>query len=540
MKHFLLIIAALLVMSVQSSGQEHIDFKALKAKYPCIVPEESFRTDTVVIRGKIENYNPKTAVISTLQCYSFDEFENQTAASMPINQDGSFEKKIQISYPVCTTIYDYTNGQWFDMPFFAYPGDTVDIAAKIVDGKLVCTYPKGRCKEYERMLGHLREWDLFSTNKFLKYNGGFDKFAVAAEDFWNELTAKIYHDGLSESFTDKEMGLALSLAQGYYAYAVLNPLMDIREDCYDKRIEGQYMYLTLKDTALLERMKAPENYAYLSHVDFSDRALFCNNKFMVIINRIQLLLPYSENKIINRCYPPMGVEDGKKFFTLADSLLRKALHTSDNSLSAQMITHHEVRLFLQRVWQDMPNDSIINLRDNILPTFSFEPIREKTAQLFDERLSNASITYPMKKCAATAFIDSLRNVYKGKYLYFDFWAMSCAPCRMTIEASKEMRKEIANNPDIKLVFVNGDHPQYGAMREYVAKHLADEVNVAPGEDNFAALRDVFNFSGIPHFEIITPDGQVVKGNQIQFGLRESMDYKSFALEFEKLRKKIEK
>ena len=62
----------------------------------------------------------------------------------------------------------------------------------------------------------------------------------------------------------------------------------------------------------------------------------------------------------------------------------------------------------------------------------------------------------------------------------------------------------------------------------------------PGEDNFAALRDVFNFAGIPHFEIITPDGQVVKGNQIQFGLRESMDYKSFALEFEKLRKKIEK
>ena len=112
--------------------------------------------------------------------------------------------------------------------------------------------------------------------------------------------------------------------------------------------------------------------------------------------------------------------------------------------------------------------------------------------------------------------------------------MSCGPCRMTIEASKDMRKEIANNPDIKLVFVNGDNPNYTKMHEYVDKHLADEVTVAPGESVFAKLRDVFNFAGIPHFEVITPDGQVIKERYIKFGLRESFNYYNFKAEFDNL------
>ena len=101
-----------------------------------------------------------------------------------------------------------------------------------------------------------------------------------------------------------------------------------------------------------------------------------------------------------------------------------------------------------------------------------------------------------------------------------------------------MRKEIANNPDIKLVFVNGDNPNNARMLEYVDKHLADEVTVAPGESVFATLRDVFNFAGIPHFEVITPDGQVVKERYIKFGLHKSGDLFSFKYCFDQLKEKL--
>lgn len=62
----------------------------------------------------------------------------------------------------------------------------------------------------------------------------------------------------------------------------------------------------------------------------------------------------------------------------------------------------------------------------------------------------------------------------------------------------------------------------------------------PGEDVFTELRDVFNFSGIPHFEVITPDGKVVKERYITFGLLNSFDYRNFKLEFDKLKEKLEK
>ena len=541
MKHILSLIAVLLIMPIMAKSQKAIDFQSLKKKYSWTVPEESFKTDSILIKGKIENYDAKSAGFTTLQCYFFNEFESQTAASMPINQDGTFEKKIRISYPVCSTFYTYINQQWFDIPFFAYPGDTVEVAAKIDDGKLVYSYPKGRSKEFEKVLKHVREWYVFSAYKFLDYKDGFDNFIVAAEDFWHELYDKIYHDGSSESFSDKEMGLALSLAQGFYVYSVLEPLLHLREECYEKKIEGQFMHLTLKNPALLERMSDPENYKFLSHVDFSDRNLCCVNGLHIILNRIPFsLMPYSENKQVNNVYPPQGLDNNKKFFHQADKLLQEALHTKGNSLIAQMVMYQDIQTFTSTTWTQMEPDSLKEIRDDILPLFSFKPIRDKAEQLINNFLDDTERTVPLKKCAATAFIDSLRNVYKGKYLYLDFWAMSCAPCRMTIETSKDLRKEIGNNPDIKLVFVNGDNPEYGAMREYVNKHLADEINIIPGEKNFNTLRDIFNFAGIPHFEVITPDGKVVKERYITFGLRYSIDYKNFKLEFDKLKEKIEK
>ena len=529
MKHLFVIIAAFVVMSCNVNGQEGLDFKSLKKKYSWTVPDESFKTDTVVIKGKIENFNTETSPFKTLQCSLYDEFEKQTASAVVINSDGSFEKKIKISYPVCNKLYAHTDEGFLFIPFFAYPGDTVEISAKIVGGKIECSYPSGRSKQFARFLNYTAvSLQYQCVEKARNYKDGFDKFQNFAENFWNEFSTKIYNDGLKLSFSDEEMSMALSFAQGYFAYTVLTALMYMREECYEMKPKGQNMYMTLKDTALYQKMKDPENYAFLTHTDFSDKNLFFMADLFTLLNRISYsLMPYSEKYDFFSCFSPDNqVENNIKFFHRADSLLRTALHTEDNSLVAQMVMYQHISSLIEMAWNDMTNDSIKEIRDKILPLFSFEPIKTKAAQIIEHRLNDTEIAVPIKKCAATAFIDSLRNVYKGKYLYLDFWSMGCAPCRMTIETSKDLRKEIANNPDIKLVFVNGDNPQNAAMREYVATHLVGEVKVVPGEDVFTELRDVFNFSGIPHFEVITPDGKVVKERYITFGLLNSFDYRN--------------
>ena len=532
-------IAAALILAVLQAVGQTPDFKALREQYNWRLPVESFHDDTVVIRGRITNYDPTSSGFSTMEGYTFNEFENQTAATIAINPDGSFEKKILLSYPVVNEFAAYTDKGTFLIPFFAYPGDTVDVTATINDRALTCTYNSERCKRFERLLPYPHQWMWFAGPALMKYKGTFDDFSNAAEELWNKVLTKVLDDARQANFSDEEMGLALVLAQGNYGYGLFNGIGELSKLPYEQKIEGQYMYLTLKDSTLLERMKSPDNYKYLTHIDFNDPSIFCADGLSTILNRIEYgLIPYDTKKNIDGFYPPRGVKNCKKFFPRADSLLQKALFTQGSSPIAQMVMYQHLLFFIDNPWTDMPADSIKDIRDNILPVFTFAPIKRKVESLFANRLADTEITLPLKNCAATAFIDSLRQVYPGKYLYLDFWAMSCGPCRMTIEHSKDMRKEIANNPDIKLVFVNGDNSNNARMLEYVDKHLADEVTVAPGESVFATLRDVFNFAGIPHFEVITPDGQVVKERYIKFGLRESGDYNHFKSELDKLKNLI--
>lgn len=539
MKHLMTITAALILATLQAVGQTP-DFKTLRQQYNWRLPVESFHDDTVVIRGRITNYDPASSGFSTMQGYTFNEFENQTAATIAINPDGSFEKKILLSYPVVNEFAAYTDKGTFLIPFFAYPGDTVDVTATINNGALTCTYNSQRCQHFERLLPYPHQWARFAGLALNKYDGTFDDFANAAEDLWNKVLTQVLDDAHQAKFNNEEMGLALALAQVNYGYGLFNGLGELSNLPYEQKIEGQYMYLRLKDTLLLERMKDPNNYKYLTHIDFNDISLFCSDGLHLILNRIEYggLMPYYTQKYIDGSYPPQGIKNSIKFFPHADSLLQKALFTKGSSPIAQMVMYQHLLFFIDRPWTYMPADSIKEIRDNIMLVFTFAPIKRKVESLFANRLADTEITIPLKKCDATAFIDSLRQVYPGKYLYLDFWAMSCGPCRMTIEASKDMRKEIANNPDIKLVFVNGDNPNYTKMHEYVDKHLADEVTVAPSESVFAKLRDVFNFAGIPHFEVITPDGQVIKERYIKFGLRESFNYYNFKAEFDNLKNLI--
>lgn len=543
MKRLLLIISALIAIASTSTAQKPVNFKALQKKYPWSIPFESFHDDTVVIKGKIENYDPQQSGFATLLGSTFNLFEDVTAASMPINADGTFEKKIKTSYPICSEFCEYNQNGQFHLPFFAYPGDTVIINAKVNNGRLECTYPQGRCKNLQNVVPYLVLLDRETLYELKDCKGSFTDFINECEKLWNTLINKVINDAKTLNFSKEETGMALELSRCYYAKAILAGLMFQQDHCYTERIEGKYRYLTLSDTARMNQMKNVNNYKFFKHIDFNDPVFFCSDMFILLNYMDHSLPPFSSNKRIGRVYPPRDMESSKKFFYHADSLLRKTLQTNNNTPVVQMVMYNSLKTFIDRTWTDieigLPTDSIKEIRDHIMPLFAFAPVRKKVEELFVDRLSNNQITVPLHHCAVTEFIDSLRTAYPGKYLYLDFWAMGCGPCRSTIQASKDLREKIGNNPDIKLVFVNGDNPNYTKMHEYVATHLANEVNIYPGEDNFTLLRDVFGFAAIPHFEVISPDGQVVKERFIKFDLRDHADnYEQFKKQFDILKNKL--
>ena len=112
--------------------------------------------------------------------------------------------------------------------------------------------------------------------------------------------------------------------------------------------------------------------------------------------------------------------------------------------------------------------------------------------------------------------------------------MSCGPCRAAIQESKKLRAEIAKRDDVKLIFIAEESTPGGsdAYKKYVAEWLGDEEAVCVSNADFSRMQELFEFSGIPHYETITPDGSRVSDDLRLQG------YYNFVEQLEKLKEKL--
>ena len=129
-------------------------------------------------------------------------------------------------------------------------------------------------------------------------------------------------------------------------------------------------------------------------------------------------------------------------------------------------------------------------------------------------LNNKQMSYTLPECEATTILRKITDKYKGKYVYIDFWATYCGPCRDGIEKSKAWRKELRNNPDFEFIFITGDKDSPKKdFDEYASENLnGAEVYRIP-QDEYNKLKELFKFSGIPHYEALDRNGNVLKINK---------------------------
>ena len=117
--------------------------KELSEANPWAVPADWFKTDTITVKGRIEGYNAEKFGFTSMECYYEDVFEKDDATLvLDIAVDGTFEKKFLASYPVCNKFFSRETKVGFEeMPFFARPGETIDITIRPNEiGQYVCYY----------------------------------------------------------------------------------------------------------------------------------------------------------------------------------------------------------------------------------------------------------------------------------------------------------------------------------------------------------------------------------------------------------------
>ncbi len=515
----------------------------LSEAYPWTPPKDWFKTDTVTVKGCIEDYDAEKFGFTSMECIYNDIFEKDgNIMVIDIADDGTFYKKIVASYPIKEMFFpNQSNVDLRSIPFFARPGETIDITVrKGKSGKYECIYNSGSSRDVERWL---RTADKYKNVFWLPSNfvTDFDEANEMAELLLKKALSKLKKIGKREHYTPMEMQLALADLQVRYGAFFMQRARDYAYSLkeYHENSDGSHS-TEITDSAEWEKVLDAKNYTVLQHIDFDNPLLFTND-VSYLLNTIQFAQP-----VENGMYKGVLEKDGgmlvtfKNYSTLLANylaVLHDIMGTDKNNLMVQLCAYKEFfsRFDEWRAYEELPKDNMTQTEkekylanlptlNNIYPlyleTFSEPYFREKAEQCYTDRMAQTDIATPLPDAPMADLFHSLCDKYPGRILIIDFWGMSCGPCRADIQSSKQKRAEIAKRDDVKLIFIAGERTTEGSdeYKKYVAEWLSDEETICVTNTDFTRLQEFFRFNGIPHQEVITPDCRRVRDDLRIYGL----------------------
>ena len=505
---------------------------------PWTVPADWFKTDTITIKGRIEDYDAEEFGFTSMACYYDDVFEkDNTVLVLDIADDGTFCKKFLASYPVCNSFIADGSKVFFNaIPFFARPGETIDISVRKASfGRYECVYNNGSSRDVERWLRTSRK--LEGVMKPLwKFEGTFDEANEVADEVWRRAMVRLQHVSRSEDYTPMEVQLALADFQANFGMDYIGCIERIARGLTKSEERDSVWYTEILDSAEWKKYLDYETYAPMRRIDYDNPLLFASSSYFFLQNRVQYAKPVREDLYKGILSEGGGMEvnfeNYSKKLTNNLAALRKFMGADRENLTAQMCVYKEMAQEFD-TWRNT-DDLLDSLFPLYLDALKNPYIRQKAEQFRNRRLAQTDLATPLPDVHYAELIRNLNAKFPGRFLIIDFWGMTCGPCRAAIQASKELRARVAKRDDVKLIFIAGERTAEGseAYHNYVNEWLANEETVCLTNRDFDRLRELFQFNSIPHYETITPDGRRVREDLSIHG------YDDFDYELQRLKEKL--
>jgi thiol-disulfide isomerase/thioredoxin len=496
---------------------------------PWTVPQDWFKTDTITIKGRIEGFDAERLGFDLLCYYNHDEFEKGDAAQvMDIAPDGTFCKKFKASYPIRDLFWTTEAKTQFNyIPFFARPGETIDITVRIhEDGWYDYTFNSGSSHDVERWLRFSDEY-IAVFRPLYSFKGRLEEGNKLAESIFQEALYRLRTESRRYKYTPIEMQLALADLQANFVENYLSYVDNYAQTLvkYEER-DGKWN-AEIVDSVERERIFDARNYYPLHRIDFDNPLLLASYAFNLTLNRIQFA-----NYAMKRRYN--GIDDENDGMEAEYQNYSTALSNYLAALRDLMGTDKDNFIVQLCAYKDMQSNFDSKMFPLYLATFTHPFIHQKAEQFYNKQIAQTDIASPLPVTPMADLIRSLCAKYPGKILMIDFWGMSCGPCRGAIQASKELRAEIAKRDDVKLVFIAGERTTEGSdeYKKYVSEWLADEETICVTKSDFVRLQELFQFNSIPHYETITPDCRRVRDDLRING------YDNFDEELQRLKEKL--
>lgn len=107
------------------------------------------------------------------------------------------------------------------------------------------------------------------------------------------------------------------------------------------------------------------------------------------------------------------------------------------------------------------------------------------------------------------FSNVLKN-NKGKWLYIDFWASWCAPCRKTMPESNKLKRELKNE-NIEFIYLALNDRKENWEKAIEVDGISSSQNYFIENGNVSKVVEDLGIKTIPHYLIYSPNGALVNG-----------------------------
>jgi thiol-disulfide isomerase/thioredoxin len=121
--------------------------------------------------------------------------------------------------------------------------------------------------------------------------------------------------------------------------------------------------------------------------------------------------------------------------------------------------------------------------------------------------ASADFDYENHKGGKTKLSD-----LRGKYVFIDFWATWCGPCRAEIPYLQKI-EELYNGKNIEFVSISVDVPKdHEKWQKFVTDKQLGGIQLFSDNEWKSAFVASYNVTGIPRFVLIDPNGNIVDAN----------------------------
>lgn len=114
-----------------------------------------------------------------------------------------------------------------------------------------------------------------------------------------------------------------------------------------------------------------------------------------------------------------------------------------------------------------------------------------------------------RKNDTTTFSDMLQN-NKGKWLYIDFWASWCGPCKRTMPESVKL-KEALKDENVKLIYLSLNDKKENWKQAIKTYNISESDNYFIENGMVSKVIEDLGINTIPHYLIYNPKGELVNG-----------------------------